>query len=156
MISLIRIDDRLIHGQVMAVWARALRITHIIVADDEIAADAFARQIMRLAMPPSIALSIVGINNCAALLTAAQSDSSRTLVLLKSVASAMYLHDLFPLKELNVGGLGMAPRRKLVWKSIAASAEEIDYLRKLGDSGVDVYFQMVPGEARVSIATHQA
>jgi D-glucosaminate PTS system EIIB component len=152
MISLIRIDDRLIHGQVMAVWVRALRITNILVGDDATAVDAFTRQIMQLAMPTYIKLVIASMDEAVVQLMTAQSDPTRTLVLLKDVASAIHLHRGYPYKELNVGGIGMAPGRKLVWKSVAISPVEIDQLKILHDSGIDVYFQMIPNEERRSIA----
>jgi D-glucosaminate PTS system EIIB component len=152
MISLIRIDDRLIHGQVMAVWVRALRITNIVVADDATAVDPFTRQIMQLAMPTYIQLGIASLDEAAMQLMTAQSDPTRTLVLLKDVASAFHLHRGYPYKELVVGGIGMAPGRRLVWKSIAISPVEIDQLKTLQDSGVDVYFQMIPNEEKRSIA----
>ena len=148
MVDLVRIDDRLVHGQVMAAWARALRTTHILVADDESAADDFARQIMQLAMPAHIALTIGTVDSAASRLHAIAADASHTLVLLKSVAAAVRLHDLWPLVSLNVGGIGMAPGRSLLWRSIAASPQEVASLHRLREQGVDVYLQMIPNEPR--------
>jgi mannose/fructose/N-acetylgalactosamine-specific phosphotransferase system component IIB len=144
MISLIRLDDRLIHGQVIAVWARALGTTQIVVADDDVAADSFTRQVMQLAMPPSIKLVVNPVRDAAAALARAETDATRTLVLLKTVEAARQLHALYPYNELDVGGIGMAPGRSLIWRSIAASPEELRTLRALCDQGVDVYLQMVP------------
>jgi PTS system mannose-specific IIB component len=157
MISLIRIDDRLIHGQVMAVWVRALSVTHILVIDDATAADAFTRQVMHLAMPAGMALTIstlgdAACDGAAGHLARFARDSSRTLVLLKSVSVAKQLHAHFPFNELNVGGIGMAPGRRLIWRSIAASQEEIDQLKALSDAGVDVYLQMIPADPRQPLA----
>ena len=148
MVDLVRIDDRLVHGQVMAAWAPALRTTHILVADDDSAADDFARQIMQLAMPAHIALTIETVDSAASRLPAIAADASHTLVLLKSVAAAVRLHHLWPLVSLNVGGIGMAPGRALVWRSIAASPQEVAALQRLRAQGVDVYFQMVPGDTK--------
>jgi D-glucosaminate-specific PTS system IIB component len=148
MISLIRIDDRLIHGQVMAVWARVLSLDHIIVADDATAADAFSQQIMRLAMPPTIRLSVASIADASGLLKTAEVDASRTLILLRSVEAAARLYEDYCFRHLNVGGIGMTPGRKLLWRSIAASPEEVVSLRKLKRAGVDVYLQMIPSDEK--------
>lgn len=148
MVDLVRIDDRLVHGQVMAAWARALRTTHILVADDDSAADDFARQIMQLAMPAHIALTVDAVDGAASRLPALAADASRTLVLLRSVAAAERLHGLWPFAALNVGGIGMAPGRGLVWRSIAASPQEVAGLQRLRAQGVDVYLQMVPGDTK--------
>jgi mannose/fructose/N-acetylgalactosamine-specific phosphotransferase system component IIB len=148
MISLIRIDDRLIHGQVMAVWARVLSVTHIVVADDGAAADSFSQQVMQLAVPSSITLVVTSVAGAAALLGKAAGDNTRTMVLLKSVESAGRLHASYAYAELNVGGIGMVPGRKLVWRSIAASPAELNQLRALSKAGVDVYWQMIPTDEK--------
>ncbi len=148
MISLFRIDDRLVHGQIMAVWARVLNINHIIVTDDGTASDAFSMQLLKLAMPPSIQLTVTGITDAVQLLQNAASDKSHTLVLMKSVESAFRLHTLFPLNHLNVGGIGMAPGRQLMWRSIAATEAEVSLLRSMARGGVNVYLQLIPSEEK--------
>ncbi|MCL4504424.1 MAG: PTS sugar transporter subunit IIB [Chloroflexi bacterium] len=148
MISLIRIDDRLIHGQVMAVWTRTLSVNHILVADDAVVADSFSRQIMQLAMPPAVKLTIADIRDAAALLPSIETDASRTLVLIKTVASAVQLHAGYPFRALNVGGIGMTPGRKALWRSIAASPAEMHLLEQLRQKGVDIYLQMIPSDEK--------
>jgi len=148
MISLIRIDDRLIHGQVMAVWVRLLSIDHIIVADDATFADAFSQQIMQLAMPANMKLTIAGINDAAKMMSMVETDASHTLVLLKSVEAADRLYDLFHFQKLNVGGIGMSLERRMLWRSIAASSAERASLHRLALAGVDVYLQMIPSDEK--------
>lgn len=150
MIALIRIDDRLVHGQVMAVWVKALKIDHILVADDDSASDAFARQVMQLAMPPGITLVVDTVAGAGPRLALAAHDTHRWLVLLRDVPSAVRLRDAYAFDALNVGGIGMKPGRRLVWRSIAMSPEESATLRDLRAQGVDVYLQMVPGDPRKS------
>ncbi|MGQ9814451.1 MAG: PTS sugar transporter subunit IIB [Candidatus Roseilinea sp.] len=148
MIALIRVDDRLAHGQVMAVWARALKIDHLLVADDETAGDAFAQQVMQLAMPRGITLLVHTIAGAGPRLAAAAHDSHRWLVLLRDVASAIRLREAYAFDALNVGGVGMMPGRRLVWRSIALSPEEAAALRDLRAQGVDVYLQMLPSDPK--------
>jgi PTS system mannose-specific IIB component len=151
MVDLIRIDDRLVHGQVMAAWARALRTTRILVLDDAAAADLFSRQVMQAAMPAHIRLEVEPIRQSAARLAEAERDGSRTLALLRDVEAAARLHALHPLRALNVGGAGMAQGRQLVWRSIALSPDELAALRGLRRDGVDVYLQMIPSDPRKPI-----
>ncbi len=132
MVDLVRIDDRLVHGQVMAAWARALRTTHILVADDDSAADDFSRQIMQLAMPAHIALTVDTVDGAASRLPAIAADASHTLVLLKSVAAAERLHELWPFVHSTSaasawrpagGWCGAAsPRRRKRWLRCNACA----------------------------------
>ncbi len=153
MISLIRVDDRLIHGQVMTVWVRHLSATHILVIDDATAADLFSRQVMQLAMPRGMALTISPLATAPEQLRDAAENASRTLVLLRSVDAAVQLYSRFPYTELNVGGMGMTPGRKLLWRSIAASAEEVAQLSDLQKAGVDVYLQMIPADPRYPLTS---
>ncbi len=153
MISLIRIDDRLIHGQVMTVWVRHFSATHILVVDDVTAADLFSRQVMQLAMPRGMALTISPLATAPGQLRDAAEDASRTLVLLRSVDAAVQLHSHFPYQALNVGGIGMTHGRKLLWRSIAASPEEVALLSGLQQAGVDVYLQMIPADQRYSLTS---
>lgn len=151
MVDLIRIDDRLVHGQVMAAWARALGTTRILILDDAAAADPFTRQIMQAAMPAHIRLDVEPVGQSTARLAEAERDRSHTLALLRDVDAAAQLHALHPLRALNVGGAGMAPGRRLVWRSIALSPGELSALRRLRRDGVDVYLQMIPGDPRKPI-----
>lgn len=148
MISLIRIDDRLIHGQIMAVWVRVLSIDHLVVADDTAAADSFSRQLMQLAMPVGIRLTVVAISNSADVLATASADPSHTLVLLRNVDSAERLFCVYPYRHLNVGGIGMTPDRRTLWRSISVSNAETTTLQNLSNLGVDVYLQMLPSDEK--------
>ena len=140
----------------MAVWARSLDITHILVIDDQTANDAFSQQIMQLAMPPSIQLNVASIQTAADQLRMAEINKTRTLVLLRNVDAAMRLHATYPFRELNVGGIGMAPGREMLWRSIAASPEEIEQLRTLRKKGVDIYLQMIPSDEKRRIANDES
>ena len=146
MLSLIRVDDRLIHGQVMAVWVRALNINHILVIDNTTAADAFSQQVMQLAVPSTMRLSIYSVANAVAALHNAEISDDHVLVLLRDVESAADLQPLFRWTALNLGGSGMSAGRKLIWRSIALSNRQIKLLDRLQTDGVDVYLQMVPSD----------
>lgn len=146
MLSLIRLDDRLIHGQVMAVWARQLEINHIVVVDDRAAADAFESALMQAAMPAGIALDVCAGAAAPAILTRLQGAPAHTLVLLRSIDAALALHQGFPLRHLNVGNLGLRAGRALVWRSIALSQGELTQLHALQAQGVPVFMQMNPSD----------
>jgi PTS system mannose-specific IIB component len=149
MLLLCRLDDRLIHGQVMAVWVRQLRVDHIIVVDDASASDEFARDLMHAAMPVGITLHLCGLEAAPVIIsTLAASDAARALLLFKRVADAVAVHARFPLPHLNVGNLGMRHDRALIWRSVAASPSELDELRRLESHGVAVYLQMIPSDAK--------
>ena len=148
MLSLIRLDDRLIHGQVMAVWVRRLSITHILVLHDDTAGDEFARTLMQMAMPPRISLTVAPVAEATAMLEEMQRNDTRTLVLRARVEDAVAVHQQWPLPHLNVGNLGMRDGRRLIWRTVALSPAELTALHQLESAGVDVFLQMIPSDDR--------
>jgi mannose/fructose/N-acetylgalactosamine-specific phosphotransferase system component IIB len=149
-ITLARLDDRLIHGQVMAVWTRQLHIDHILLIDDATAADAFSTTLMQTAMPKHIALSIVSGSAAGPALHARKADATRTLLLFATVDVVQIVHAAEPLPHLNVANLGMQAGRALIWRSVALSAQEHAALLDLSKQ-IEVYLQMVPSDAKTAL-----
>ncbi len=142
-----RVDDRLIHGQVIAIWARQQRFTRVAVVDDGVAADPFMRDVLTLAAPPGLAVEVLSLPAALARLPALGLEKATTMVLVKAppVAEALYRGGVrFP--RLNVGGVGGAPGRRNVWKNIALSVDELASLERLHAQGVAITFLTVPGE----------
>lgn len=145
--GLVRIDDRLIHGQVIAVWCKHRTFTQILIVDDAVAADPFLEEVLSLAAPPGLTVDVLSIDEGIEELQRDFPDRGTTMVLLKSPEAARKLYDGgVEYEALNVGGLGSAPGRKSVFKNISASEEEIATLAYLMREGVKITFLTVPGE----------
>jgi PTS system mannose-specific IIB component len=146
-IGLIRIDDRLIHGQVIAVWCRYQKFTRIAIADDGVAGDPFMRQVLSLAAPTGLHVDVFTIADAVKTFGQASPEHKQTMILLKSPLSAKRLYDEgLPYHALNIGGIGSGPGRKNIFKNISASAEEIAILKYLRERGVKITLLTVPGE----------
>jgi PTS system mannose-specific IIB component len=146
-LGLVRIDDRLIHGQVIAVWCKHRTFTQILIVDDAVAADPFLEEVLSLAAPPGLTVDVLSIDEGIEELQRDFPDRGTTMVLLKSPEAARKLYDGgVEYEALNVGGLGSAPGRKSVFKNISASEEEIATLAYLMREGVKITFLTVPGE----------
>lgn len=145
--GLIRIDDRLIHGQVIAVWCRHRPFTRIVIVDDEVAADPFMQDVMRLAAPPGLQVEVLSLEEAIRRLPHDPSPRETTMLLLRSPQAALRLYEGgVRYTALNVGGLGIAPGRRPLFRHIAASEEEIAALKALAEQGVEITFLTVPGE----------
>ncbi|MDY6876371.1 MAG: PTS sugar transporter subunit IIB [Chloroflexota bacterium] len=146
-LGLVRIDDRLIHGQVIAVWCKQRRFTRIVIVDDGVAADSFMQEVLSLAAPPGLQVSALSVKEGINALGQDTPDRGTTMVLLKSPLAAKRLYDGgVKYAALNVGGIGNAPGRKNIFKNISASEEEIVILKYLTDQGVKITLLTVPGE----------
>jgi len=146
-LGLVRIDDRLIHGQVIAVWCKHRRFTRILVVDDEAAADPFMQEVLSLAAPPGLRVDTLALEEGIGELSHDTPDRGTTMVLVKSPQAAQQLYDGgVKYSALNVGGIGSAPGRKNIFKNIALSEEERASLDYLANEGVEITLLTVPGE----------
>ena len=62
MIALLRVDNRLLHGQILETWIPRLRVEEVVVADDEAAASDLARAAMTLCVPPNLPVRVVRVD----------------------------------------------------------------------------------------------
>ena len=93
MISLVRIDDRLLHGQVALTWTPALGAGCIIVANDKVAKDDFQKMALNLAKPANVKLLVKTIADTAEILNDARYNGIKMLVLVNSVKDACLLSE---------------------------------------------------------------
>jgi len=149
-VALVRVDNRLVHGQVLEAWLPALDAHGILVADDEAAGNVLARSAMTLAIPPGIRFEVVRLQAAAELLRPGGrgAQAARTLVLLRDVRDAVTLHEAgVPLPQLNLGNVHFKAGRRQVSPSVFLDAEELSALETLGQTGTQVEVRAVPTEA---------
>lgn len=137
---LVRVDDRLIHGQVVTSWVTQLKCKNIVIVDDGVAADAFLTEVVNLAAPTGTEVQVLSIGEALANFSAFEN----ALVLLKTPLTALALQkEGLPFKRLVLGGMGARPGRKKLYRNIAASEEELIALNELVEKGVIVVFQII-------------
>ncbi|MDY7078376.1 MAG: PTS sugar transporter subunit IIB [Chloroflexota bacterium] len=150
---MVRIDDRLIHGQVIAVWCKHRRFTRIVIVDDGVAADSFMQEVLGLAAPPGLQVDVFSIEDGIKVVNEDKSNWGTMMVLIKSPLSAKQLYDGgLNYSALNIGGIGSGPGRKNIFKNIAVSKEEVVILKYLMDQGVEITLLTVPGEKSKSFS----
>src|SRR6202163_4158250 len=126
-VALVRVDNRLVHGQVLEAWLPALDAHGILVADDEAAANVLARSAMSLAIPSRVSFQVLRVAAAAELLRPGGKgpQSERTLVLLRDVRDALALHEAgVPLPRLNIGNVHFAAGRRQVSPSVFLDPRE--------------------------------
>lgn len=150
-IVLARIDDRLIHGQVMTQWVRAHHFNTIEIVDDAVRKDDFLRQIATMAVPKEFVPLVHSVDEAAAYLTE-DHESEEVLLLVKFPDTIERLVEKgVKLSELNVGGIGIKPGREKIYRNIAVSSEEKDVFKRLMEKGIHVFVQMVPTDNAIDI-----
>jgi len=148
-VALVRVDNRLVHGQVLEAWLPALDAHGILVADDEAAGNVLARSAMALAIPPGVNFEVLRVEAAAGLLRPGGKgpQAPRTLVLLRDVRDAVALSEAgVAVPQLNLGNVHFGRGRKQVSPSVFLDAGELAALEKLSRAGTQVEVRAVPSE----------
>jgi len=150
-LRLVRVDDRLIHGQVVAIWLKALNAKRIVIVDDRTARDEFVSEVIKMAAPPGVAVEIHEIAAGTERVRQLVDDPEPAFVLMRSPVTALRLREAgveFPV--LNVGGIGAGPGRKLLYRNISASPDEMAAMRALESMGTEVELRIVENDRPVA------
>lgn len=151
MISLVRVDNRLIHGQVVEAWLPHLKVARVAVADDEAAQNALIKAAMGLAVQPSVEVLIQPVG--AVPYQRFSEDDVKTLVLVRDVKHVLEARDHgLSLSRLNLGNVHFASGRKQVSPSVFLSPEEMIQLKMLVEGGVEVDARGTPSDKPISFA----
>lgn len=143
----VRIDGRLIHGQVANLWTTKLNITRIMVVDDEVAKNDIEKSGLKLATPAGVKLSVLPIEKAANNILAGKYDSQRLLVIARKPDRLLKLVELgVPLEEINVGNMSQTDETRSITKSINVVDQDIEVFKQLNDKGVRLVAQMVPSD----------
>jgi PTS system N-acetylgalactosamine-specific IIB component len=152
-IALVRVDNRLVHGQVLVTWVPHLQARRLVVADDDAARSPLARAAMALAIPPGLEATVLPIAEVPWRGLASSPDP--VMVVLRDVADLVRarLAGLEPriAPRLNLGNVHFAPGRRQITPSVFLTGEEVDTLRGLRAHGFDVEARAVPAEAPVGL-----
>ncbi len=151
-VVLARIDDRLIHGQVTAGWSPRVRPTHIILANNDVAADAWQSRVYTSSVPPGIETSVLSIAAAAAALNRGDCGNGRAILLTASPGEmAELVRAGVPLARINLGGVHYKAGRIEMLPWVYVDAQDVVALRRLLDAGVEVNAQQVPGGREVDV-----
>lgn len=151
-IILTRIDDRLVHGQVVEGWVPHTKAEEVVVVSEEAAGDPTQVTLMRIALPDGVGLSVLGLAQAGPRLAAAGADPRRLLVLAPGPAEILGLLEAgVPLKQVNVGGLHYTAGRIQLGRAIFLGAEDRRALKRIGELGVELEGRAVPSDRPVDI-----
>jgi len=150
-VKLLRIDDRLIHGQVVLGWVPALKPDRIVVANDRVAGSDWERKFYSSCVPPEVRVSFFTIAETARQIAGDMFKGESLLVLAESARDALSLLGAgVTVKEVNVGGLHFREGSVELLPFVFLTEDERTALRELVKRAVTLYAQDVPSNpARV-------
>lgn len=154
MIKHVRVDERLIHGQVASVWVNFLGCNRIIVANDLAPKEEMQIAALKLACPTGVKLSILGVEKAAANIKAGKYNGDKAFLITRNIPDCKRIVDAgVVLPSVNVGNLAHAEGMRKIKKSVSLSDQDIEAIRAMIATGLRVTAQMVPDESDASIET---
>lgn len=139
----VRIDNRLVHGQVIEAWLPYFGAQTLVVVNDDLAGDSLRQEIMSLAIPQEVTIAFVTIGQAAA-----ASVKGDALILFATCADARQAFEGgLAFESLNIGNLHYAPGKKQVCAHVALSADDESCLEFFSRQGVRLDYRCVPGDS---------
>jgi len=152
-ILLCRVDDRLIHGQVVVGWGAQLGLDFLAVIDDELSESGWEQDLYRAGLPHGVDARFVGIDDAINLIPQWLNNADRGFVLTRDIATMRKLAESEVLDdvEINLGGIHDAPGRKRVMPYLFLSDDDRRELARLHQTRVSVNAQDVPTARKISL-----
>lgn len=156
-LRLVRIDDRLIHGQVVAGWLRALGAQRIVIVDDATARDEFLREVLILAAPSGVPVEVLDLAGGAVRCIELAASPEPVIVLARSPRTVLTLRQAgVPIEVVDLGGLGAGPGRRRLHRTISVSADELADLHELEQLGTRVEIRIVADDRPIALSALDA
>jgi PTS system mannose-specific IIB component/fructoselysine and glucoselysine-specific PTS system IIB component len=151
-VELYRVDDRLIHGQVVIGWAQPLGATFIMLVDDAVAESEWEQDLYRVGVSPDIEVMFESVEGGCRRLSTLQSDKRCGIVLTSDVRTMRRLHECSAsFNEVNLGGIHTGPGRSPCLRYVYLSDDEEEHLMALAARGVTVTAQDLPVSSPTSL-----
>jgi mannose/fructose/N-acetylgalactosamine-specific phosphotransferase system component IIB len=152
-IVLCRVDDRLVHGQVVIGWGRPLGIDLIVLVDDTVAASSWEQELYRMALSPGIEIRFVSLAEASVLLPELSANGRRSLILTGDVETMGALHTANPVAvhRINLGGIHHRPGRRERLPYLYLTDDELRRLFAIEAAGADISAQDLPTTSAVAL-----
>lgn len=158
MIKMLRIDDRLLHGQVAFVWKNHLGISRIIVANDDLMKDPVQQLAMKMVVPDDVKLLMKGVEAAKDIINDPRSQGVNILLVVRdpmdAAAIVKGMNDPSQIETLNIGNSGRVHKqnKSVLTKEVYVDQNDIHALQELLSYNIPFHIQMVPTSSRVDVS----
>ncbi|MEE8117538.1 MAG: PTS sugar transporter subunit IIB [Gemmatimonadales bacterium] len=150
-VLLVRVDDRLIHGQVVIGWGRAVNCERIVLIDDGIAHNNWEQELYRMGVPENMTVEFASVSEAASAYPAWTANGQRTIVLLTDVDTLVRFCSVAPVTKVNLGGIHGGEDRTERLSYVFLSQWELEQLRDLSARGIEITAQDVPTARAIAL-----
>ena len=153
MIKALRVDHRLLHGQVAFSWTQAIGADCILLCSDSLVKDKLRLQTIKLAKPSGIRVVAKSVEGSLKAIQSGVTDKYKLFIICEDIESAARICRELNIKAINLGGTYPSSDKHEISKSVFVNDADIVLLKELVGEGVDVFCQQVPANSKVSVET---
>lgn len=152
MIKLVRVDHRLLHGQVVFSWTKAIGTDCILIANDTVAKDELRMSALRMSKPDGMKLVIKSLEDSAKALNSGVTDKYKLMIITESIQDVYTLcQKVKEIQYINLGGAKQQEGRHQISKAMFVSEEDCLLLKELNQQGIKAEVQMVPDDGPIDV-----
>lgn len=152
MISLFRIDERLIHGQVAYAWSTAYEIDKIVVIDDQVVNDEIQKMMLKMAVPKNKGFSIFTVDEAIDYFNKNINDKEKVFVVVKKPEIVLRLVEgHVPIKSINVGGMYYKDGKEKISKTVYLDEKDKEVFNKLKSKGIESEIRTTPSDKKLNL-----
>jgi mannose/fructose/N-acetylgalactosamine-specific phosphotransferase system component IIB len=152
-LDLVRVDDRLIHGQVVVGWGRELQSDLVVLADDEVATSEWEQELYCMGAPEGMKVEFTTVEDAAGSVDRWAHSDWNTIILVSDIASLERLCNGAPsIRKVNLGGVHNEGDRQQHLPYLFLSDAEVVQLRSLAKRGIEITAQDLPTATPVELA----
>lgn len=152
MIQCLRVDDRLLHGQVITKWITTYDPDAIVIADDKTVNDTVAKMALRVAKPAGMKMSIRSVDDAIQLFQSEKTSTMKLFVLAKDTESAKRIAEKVQVKTLNIGGIRCQDQNaKVIAGVVKVTDQDIENFKILNSLVEEIDIRTVPSEKKQNV-----
>ena len=154
MIVQLRLDERLIHGQITTAWSKFLTVNAIVVANDKLYENDLAKKTLLMSAPAGIKVTVRTVEGTISLLDDPRSEKMRVLIIVDNPKDALTLSEALDIKEVNCGNYvkKKSENKVEIAPTLRADPEDLEIFRQLANSNRHVFCQLIPTYAATELS----
>jgi PTS system mannose-specific IIB component len=152
-LSLLRIDDRLIHGQVATSWLKAYKTDAIFAVNDAVTNDQLRKTLLLQVAPPDVKSYVISVEKAIAVYNNPKYKDTKVLMLVTNPADVVRLVEGgVKVNSVNVGGMTFKEGNKLISSAVAIGKEDFEAFKKLKNMGIELEIRKLASHPKEDLA----
>jgi len=144
----VRMDNRLIHGQILVSWNSAFKIEHIIVTNDGVARDPLQVTLLKAVAPLTAKVSVLSIKDCVAYCNSSEAEKENIFIIAKYPEDGLALVETgLNMPVLNLGNQAFVRNSKRISNTVYLTEAGVKALKALHEKGIRITCRMMPSDA---------